>query len=492
MQFESGTLGQRVPPATGALQWTTPVEPGAGHLHVLLPDPPVHARCLPGQAVACTLLAACARGSRRGRGRRSGSRPSSRRPSRARPHCARRPPRRSRRSSRAQTVAERLSTRADEIERALQGLAESVRDGARGAEGGPRGAARGRRGDRRRARGGGGDARRGAPARSRSRAGRGGGEPAPAEDAPAKTAPPDPCRGRRGHEGARVIALNMALNGSSREETAHYLSENFELDDPGALLDEVYARSRARSVRGPLRARTDRRSRSCRRAPGRLPTQQGASYTIPTPTSVNSGRRMFARWPGLSIQPSSASRRRSLRAGAPVEVLAHAALARPRSRPRACAIPGSTPSGVSCAKKCSRDHVLRVALRGSLEDGCASEERQAVPRPLGVQEAQDRGAGSCRCARGDAALRSPGTPRASRRRARVPRRQRVRAPSSRGRDGDADDPRAAHTPRYRQRLAAERLSRLRRARPARPARPGCRRGRARRPRPGPRAWSAAA
>ena len=33
----------------------------------------------------------------------------------------------------------------------------------------------------------------------------------------------------------------MALNGSSREETAHYLSENFELDDPGALLDEVYA-----------------------------------------------------------------------------------------------------------------------------------------------------------------------------------------------------------------------------------------------------------
>ena len=45
-----------------------------------------------------------------------------------------------------------------------------------------------------------------------------------------------------GQEGARVIALNMALNGSSREETAHYLSENFELDHPEALLDEVYAR----------------------------------------------------------------------------------------------------------------------------------------------------------------------------------------------------------------------------------------------------------
>ncbi len=39
-----------------------------------------------------------------------------------------------------------------------------------------------------------------------------------------------------------MIALNMALNGSAREETARYLSENFELDDPEGLLDEVYAR----------------------------------------------------------------------------------------------------------------------------------------------------------------------------------------------------------------------------------------------------------
>ena len=39
-----------------------------------------------------------------------------------------------------------------------------------------------------------------------------------------------------------MIALNMALNGSSREETARYLEENFELENPDALLDEVYAR----------------------------------------------------------------------------------------------------------------------------------------------------------------------------------------------------------------------------------------------------------
>jgi hypothetical protein len=46
-----------------------------------------------------------------------------------------------------------------------------------------------------------------------------------------------------GHEGVRVIALNMALNGSPREETARYLAENFELEDPDALLDDVYARA---------------------------------------------------------------------------------------------------------------------------------------------------------------------------------------------------------------------------------------------------------
>jgi hypothetical protein len=44
-------------------------------------------------------------------------------------------------------------------------------------------------------------------------------------------------------EGARVIALNMALRGTPRDETARYLAENFELDDPEALLDDVYARA---------------------------------------------------------------------------------------------------------------------------------------------------------------------------------------------------------------------------------------------------------
>jgi DivIVA domain-containing protein len=43
--------------------------------------------------------------------------------------------------------------------------------------------------------------------------------------------------------GARLIALNMALSGTPREETARYLAEHYELADPDALLDDVYARA---------------------------------------------------------------------------------------------------------------------------------------------------------------------------------------------------------------------------------------------------------
>lgn len=41
-------------------------------------------------------------------------------------------------------------------------------------------------------------------------------------------------------DGARLIALNMALDGAPREETARYLSEHYRLLDPQGLLDEVY------------------------------------------------------------------------------------------------------------------------------------------------------------------------------------------------------------------------------------------------------------
>jgi DivIVA domain-containing protein len=64
--------------------------------------------------------------------------------------------------------------------------------------------------------------------------------PAPEEDfaavAPAPSANGD-------EAGARLIALNMALSGTPREETARYLAEHFTLDDADALLDDVYERA---------------------------------------------------------------------------------------------------------------------------------------------------------------------------------------------------------------------------------------------------------
>jgi hypothetical protein len=59
---------------------------------------------------------------------------------------------------------------------------------------------------------------------------------APAPPSPAKADDPD-----ADAEGARLIALNMALNGEPREAADKYLAENFDLGDRSALLDEVYA-----------------------------------------------------------------------------------------------------------------------------------------------------------------------------------------------------------------------------------------------------------
>jgi hypothetical protein len=156
--------------------------------------------------------------------------------------------------ARAQAVAERLSQRAAEIERSMESLAESVRSELSAlkadleelrAVGEGVGAVRE-------------EAAETAPPEPVAL------EPEPTAE-PELTAEPEPIAKPEptaelpaepaaetseaatspagdGHEGARVIALNMALNGSSREETARYLSENFELEDPEALLDEVYAR----------------------------------------------------------------------------------------------------------------------------------------------------------------------------------------------------------------------------------------------------------
>lgn len=69
-------------------------------------------------------------------------------------------------------------------------------------------------------------------------------EPEPEAEAEAEAEPePAPARSSSsGSEGARLIALNMALNGTPRDETAQYLSDNFDLEDQDRILDEVYAR----------------------------------------------------------------------------------------------------------------------------------------------------------------------------------------------------------------------------------------------------------
>ncbi len=60
-------------------------------------------------------------------------------------------------------------------------------------------------------------------------------EPVTAEPAPA-------ANGARSDDdaGARLVALNMVLEGTPREETARYLAEHFVLEDVETLLDDVY------------------------------------------------------------------------------------------------------------------------------------------------------------------------------------------------------------------------------------------------------------
>lgn len=42
-------------------------------------------------------------------------------------------------------------------------------------------------------------------------------------------------------DGARLVALNMALSGASREEADRYVAEHFDVPDRSALLDDVFA-----------------------------------------------------------------------------------------------------------------------------------------------------------------------------------------------------------------------------------------------------------
>jgi DivIVA domain-containing protein len=67
-------------------------------------------------------------------------------------------------------------------------------------------------------------------------------EPEPEPEPDPEPAPaPDRAALNGDEAGARLIALNMALSGTPRDETARYLAEHYALADPEALLDDVYS-----------------------------------------------------------------------------------------------------------------------------------------------------------------------------------------------------------------------------------------------------------
>jgi DivIVA domain-containing protein len=58
--------------------------------------------------------------------------------------------------------------------------------------------------------------------------------------APTPSAPPHVGERSDDEAGARLVALNMALEGTAREETARFLAEHYALADLDRLLDDVY------------------------------------------------------------------------------------------------------------------------------------------------------------------------------------------------------------------------------------------------------------
>ena len=59
----------------------------------------------------------------------------------------------------------------------------------------------------------------------------------PVEDTPVETSAAEPDL-----DAARIVALNMALDGKPRDEVAAYLRQELGVTDSDALLDDVYAR----------------------------------------------------------------------------------------------------------------------------------------------------------------------------------------------------------------------------------------------------------
>ncbi len=63
------------------------------------------------------------------------------------------------------------------------------------------------------------------------------------------------------HDSARLVVMEMAMSGSTREETKEYLRETLELDGGDPLVDEVFDRTEAAQSGGKLHKRLFARRR---------------------------------------------------------------------------------------------------------------------------------------------------------------------------------------------------------------------------------------
>ncbi len=67
-------------------------------------------------------------------------------------------------------------------------------------------------------------------------------EPTPLPEPPSEEPPPAAAARNGDDAGARLVAMKMALDGSTREAVAGHLAEAYGLTDSDALLDDVFAR----------------------------------------------------------------------------------------------------------------------------------------------------------------------------------------------------------------------------------------------------------
>ena len=71
----------------------------------------------------------------------------------------------------------------------------------------------------------------------------------------------DEAEGPQLHDSARLVVMEMAMSGSTREETKEYLHETLGLDGGGSLVDEVFDRTEAAQSGGKLHRRLFARRR---------------------------------------------------------------------------------------------------------------------------------------------------------------------------------------------------------------------------------------